>query len=62
MRQTFKVVDLRTGKQYDATSSEYTTHVYVYGWDLRPRVLGRREQFISLSEFRKEQIDKILSL
>jgi len=62
MRQTFKVVDIRTGKKYDAHSSEYSTHVYVYGWDLRTRVIGRREQFISLSEFRKQQIDKILSL
>ena len=60
-RQTFKVVDIRTGKQYDAHSSEYSTHVYVYGWDHRPRVIARREQFISLSEFRKQQIDKILS-
>ena len=60
-RQTFKVVDLRTGKQYDAHSSEYSTHVYVYGWNHRPRVIARREQFISLSEFRKQQIDKILS-
>jgi hypothetical protein len=62
MRQTFKVVDIRTGKKYDAHSSEYTTHVYVYGWDSRPRVIGRCEQFISISEFRKKQIDKLLSL
>ena len=62
MRQTFKVVDIRTGKKYDAPSSEYTTHVYVYGWDHRTRVIGRREQFISISDFRKKQIDKLLSL
>jgi hypothetical protein len=62
MRETFKVVDIRTGKKYDGHSSEYTTHVYVYGWDSRPRVIGRREQFISISEFRKKQIDKLLSL
>lgn len=61
MRQTFKVVDLITGKQYDATSTEYTNHVYVYGWDSRSRVIARREQFISVSEFRKKQIDKLLS-
>jgi hypothetical protein len=36
--------------------------VYVYDWDNRPRVIGRREQFISISEFRKKQIDKLLSL
>ena len=60
-RQTFKVVDIRTGKKYDAHSSEYTTYVYVYGWDSRTCVLGRREQFISISEFRKKQIDKLLS-
>jgi hypothetical protein len=60
MRQTFKVVDIITGKKYDATSSEYISHVYVYGWDNKPRVIARREQFISIPKFRKQQIDKLL--
>lgn len=59
MKEKFKVVDIRTGKKYDATSSEYTTHVYVYEWDNIEKVIARCEQFIKLQEFRKQKIKKI---
>ncbi len=67
-RETFKVVDIRTGKQYNASTSEsnneeLTIHLpldNLYGWNYRPHVITKRENFISLSEFRNQQIDKLL--